>query len=67
MTYPKFSFNEYPKELNILPLYDITKPIHGVEIQIIDNILWIHVDGQIVLRICQIPKLIKHIKEENTN
>lgn len=40
-------------------MQDITAPEHGVQIQIRDDstVLWIHVDGITVLRICRIPKL----------
>lgn len=40
---------------------DITAPECGVEIQVRDDeqVIWVHVDGVTVLRICQIPKLIK--------
>ena len=40
-------------------LLDITKPEHGVQIQIRDDgkVIWVHVDGITVLRICQIPQL----------
>jgi hypothetical protein len=39
--------------------YDITAPELGVEIQISPDkkVLWVHVDGQTVLRICRIPLL----------
>ena len=38
---------------------DITAPEHGVQIQIREDskVIWIHVDGITVLRICQIPTL----------
>lgn len=38
---------------------DITAPEHGVEIQIRNDgkVIWVHVDGVTVLRICQIPEL----------
>ena len=40
-------------------LLDITKPEHGVQVQIRKDgtVLWVHVDGITVLRICQIPRL----------
>lgn len=40
---------------------DITAPEHGVEIQVRDDqkVIWVHVDGVTVLRICQIPKLTR--------
>lgn len=38
---------------------DITAPEHGVQIQISadGSVLWVHVDGLTVLRICRIPQL----------
>jgi hypothetical protein len=41
------------------PLKDITTPKHGVQVEICNDgrVLWVHVDGITVLRICQIPKL----------
>lgn len=40
-------------------LRDITAPAHGVQIQIKrdSKVIWVHVDGVSVLRICQIPSL----------
>ena len=42
-----------------LPSLDIITPNTGVQIQIRDDkkTIWVHVDGQTVLRICRIPKL----------
>ena len=36
---------------------DITAPEYGVQVQIRDDgkVLWVHVDGITVLRICRIP------------
>ncbi|KKN88110.1 hypothetical protein LCGC14_0251820 [marine sediment metagenome] len=41
------------------PLKDITAPKHGVQIEIRGDgkVLWVHVDGMTVLRVCQIPRL----------
>ena len=40
-------------------MQDITAPEHGVQVHIREDssVLWIHVDGITVLRICRIPKL----------
>ena len=42
-----------------IQMLDITAPEHGVQIQIRNDgkVIWIHVDGMTVLRICQIPRL----------
>lgn len=42
-----------------LELVDITAPDHGVIIHVRNDgkVIWVHVDGVTVLRICQIPKL----------
>lgn len=39
---------------------DITAPKAGVEVEVREdrNVIWIHVDGITVLRICRIPQLI---------
>ena len=46
------------KATNIQKL-DITAPEHGVQIQVRADgkVIWVHVDGITVLRICQIPRL----------
>lgn len=45
----------------ILPSIDITEPAYEVEIEIREDkkVLWVHVNGQTVLRICRIAKGLK--------
>lgn len=52
------SFQIRPKPNDIHQL-DITSPENGVQIEVREDgkVLWVSVDGIIVLRICQIPYL----------
>lgn len=52
---PDYHFSVMPDQ----PHIDITRPALGVQVQVSgDNrVLWVHVDGITVLRICQIPRL----------
>lgn len=54
------SYNVNPAHGLAFPFLDITAPEHGVEIQIRADkqVIWIHVDGQTVLRVCMIPQLV---------
>lgn len=61
------SYDGWPQEQDagsVMTLVDITEPTHGVIVQIREDgkVIWIHVDGLTVLRVCRIPKL--EVKDE---
>ena len=54
-------FEESPPTMTMknTQMLDITAPEHGVQVEVRTDgkVLWVHVDGITVLRICQMPRL----------